>query len=446
MKFNCIGVSKDYYLSFIMCLLMAFTSMSYGQTAARGNYEILAEIFVTPKNVDNATGVSSGQEKIRETQTEYGASLFSLWTSELSEINIDYEYSKTRFSKDSEQEGTFRDGSSSFVLGNETSFYHLSLDHSIRRILREPNAVVAVLDNSEERQITSVMPLLRARFNEANTLAIAYSFSDVNFEDSRENSSERKSIHFQYLRDVSPITNFVIVMEQTQVDYDLSNSADYEMDSVTAEFGVKHRIFSYTLQAGLSRIKPEEGEAETSSTFGLTLNSEMAGNRFELFAERSVSDSSTGSGNDDFFSSQASFDGGSEDQDQLLRTEFGFGWNYDRLCGRCALIASIGKEKSEYFHLTENDSSETFFDIRFVYQFSSRLKAATSIRKVKTNFPDPVGRLNSKSQLSNFELIYDLNPSFEVSLLHESEKRIGSDVDSDSKVDTTSLSATWRFE
>lgn len=446
MKFNSASESSGYCLGLTMCLLMAFTSMSYGQTETRGNYEFLAEIFVTPKHVDNATGVSSGQEKIRETQTEYGVSLFSLWSSELSEINIDYEYSKTSFSKDSEQEGTFRDGSSSFVVGSEVSFYQISLDHSIQRVLREPNTVASVLDNSEERQITSVMPLLRARFDEANSLAIAYSFSDVNFEDSKENSSERKAVHFQYLRDVSPITNFLIVMGQTQVDYDLSNSADYEMNTLTVELAVNHRIFSYSLQVGLTRVKPEVGETVTSSTFGLILNSEIVGNRFEVFAERSVSDSSTGSGNDGFFSSQASFDGGSEDQDQLLRTEFGFSWNYDHLCGRCELIASIGKEKSEYFHITENDSAETFFDMRFSYQFSSRLKAATSIRKMKTDFSDPVGRPNSDSQLSNFEVMYTLSRTFEISLLHESEKRTGSAVGSDSQVDTTSLSATWRFE
>ncbi len=437
---------KGYYLGLTVCVLLSFTSMSYGQTEARAGYEFLTEIFVTPKNVENATGVPLGQDEIRETQTEYGVSLVSLWTSELSEINVDYEYSKTSFSQDSEQEGTFRDGSSSFVLGNETSFYQLSLDHSIRRVLREPNAVVSVLDNSEERQITSVMPLLRARFDAANSLAIAYSFSDVNFEDSKENSSERKAVQLQYLRDISPIADFLAVMSQARIDYDLSNSADYEMSSVAFELAVNHRIFSYSIQAGLSRIKPKEGEPETSSTFGLTLNSEIVGNRFELFVERSVSDTSTGSGNDGFFSTQASFDGSSEGQDQLLRTEFGLSWDYDHLCGRCGLMASIGKETSEYFHLSENDSSETFFDFRLNYRFSSRLKASTSIRKTKTDIPNPVRPSSSDNQLSGLEFAYQLSRNFEIKLMHEREKRTENDADMGSKVDTTSLSATWRFE
>lgn len=437
---------KGYYLGLIVSVLLILTPLSYGQTDARRNYEFLAELFVTPKNVENATGVPSGQKEIGEMQTEYGVSLLSLWASEWSEINIDYQYSKTRFSKDSEQEGTFRDGSSSFVLGNETSVYQISLDHSIRRVLREPNAVVTILDNSEERQITSLMPLLRARFDEANSLAIAFSFSDVNFEDSKENSSERKAAQLQYLRDVSPIASFLAVMEQTHIDYDLSNSADYEMSSVTVELSVEHRIFSYSLQVGVSKIQPDSGEPETSSTFGLTLGSEIVGNRFELFAKRLVSDTSTGSGNDGFFSSQASFDGGSEGQDQLLRTELGFSWDYDLLCGRCGFVASIGKEKSEHFHLTENDSSETFYDIRFTYGFSRRLNAVTSIRQTKTDISDLARLSSSGSQLSGFELRYQLNRNFEINLMYEREKRIESGAGMDSKVDTTSLSATWRFE
>lgn len=431
--------------SCLVCLLLCAESV-YGQSDSRGDYEFLAELYVSPKSVENATGVPSGQDQISESQMEYGASLSSLWSSELSSVSIDYQYSETSFSKDSEEDGTFREGESAIVLGNDVSFYQLTLDHSIRRVLRQPNALSTILNNSEERQISNVMPLLRARFNEANSLALAYSYSKVKFEDSEQNSSERNGLQLQYLRNVSPLADFQLIAGSRSVNYNLSDTADYSMQFVRLGLSVKHRIFSYSLQAGLSKIKPKVGETENASTFEVTLNSEVSGNRFELFAERSVSDTSTGSGNDSFFGDQASFDGGGDSLDQVLRTAVGLSWDYDYLCGRCSFAVSIGGEKSEYFNLRVNDSNESFSDLSLGYQFSRRLMARANYRKSKTDFPDPDSlSTSSDSQLTHVDLVYTMNRYFEIMLVHERDERSGGGVDPIA-VDTSSLTMTLRFE
>ncbi len=427
------------------CLVAAQNSVA--QVERRGGEEFSAEIFFSPKTVDNAFGVPDGsQDPERETQMEYGASVQSVWTSELAELEVDYQYSETDFDKDSQQDGTFRVGESSLTLGNDISFYQITGEHSIRRVLRQPNAVVIDLGNSEERQILSVMPLLRARLNEANSLAVAYSFTQVDFEDSEDNSSTRDDVQLQFHRNISPLSDLQFLVGTRTVDYDTSDEADYDLKFASIELAVEQRLFSYSIAFGYSEITPEFGEKDSSNTFEFVLSSEVAGNRFEVFTSKIVSDTSTGNANDSFFAEEVSFDGGQEARDQVVRTAAGGSWEYEFLCGRCTLSASLGSEKIEHFNFSVNDTKETFFDLTFGYQFSRQLMGRFSYRESDSEFPDPSSLLvDSGSEVGRVELVYTMNRQLEISFEHEQDTRDTGE-DESATVDTTSLVFTYRFE
>ncbi len=435
--------------STIVVVLVCFVSAqnSVAQTTSRGSEEFSAEIFFSPKSVDNALGVPDGPEAPeRETQKEYGASVRSVWTSELAEFDVDYQYSETSFDKDSQQDGTYRVGESSLTLGNDTSFYQITGEHSIRRVLRQPNAVVIDLGNSEERQILSVMPLLRARLNGANSVAAAYSYTEVDFEDSRDNSSNRNDIQLQFHRNISPLSDLQFLVGAREVDYGTSDDADYELKFASIELTVEQRLFSYSIELGYSEITPELGEKDSSNTFELVLNSEIVGNRFEVFTSKVVSDTSTGNANDSFFAEEVSFDGGQEARDQVIRTAAGASWEYEYLCGRCALSASLGSEKVEHFNFSVNDTKETFFDLTFGYQFSRQLMGRFSYRESDSEFPDPNSLLvDSGSEVARVELVYAMNRQLEISFEHEQDTR-GTGEGESATVNTTSLVFTYSIE
>ncbi|MFL0800324.1 MAG: hypothetical protein K6L80_07750 [Agarilytica sp.] len=432
-------------ITFLACLGLAHNSAA--QTVSRGSDDFSAEIFFSPKSVDNAFGVSDASPlSERETQTEYGASLRSVWRSELTEFDVDYQYSETAFNKDSQQEGTFRVGESSLVLGNDNSFYQFTAEHSIRRVLRQPNAVVIDLGNSEERQISTVMPLLRARLNEANSVAVAYSFAQVDFEDSLANSSTRDDVQLQYLRNISPLSALQLSIGSREVDYDTSDEADYALTFGSLELTVEQRLFSYNIEVGYSEITPEEGEKDSSSTFEFIINSEVAGNAFEVFVSKLVSDTSTGNANDSFFAEEVSFDGGQDERDQVVRTAAGVSWEYEFLCARCTLTASLGSEKTEHFNFKINDTKEAFFDVALGYQFSRKLMGRFSYRQSKSKFPDPAALLiDSGSDVGRLELLYRVNRQFEISFEHEQDAR-DTDENETATVDTTALIFSFNFE
>ncbi len=428
----------------LFCLVLTQNAVAQIE---RGGEDFSAEIFFSPKSVDNALGVADGSETpVRERQTEYGASVRSVWTSDLTEFDVDYQYSETEFDKDSQQDGTFRVGESSFILGNDTSFYQLTAEHSIRRVLRQPNAVVIDLGNSEERQIRSVMPMLRARFNGANSVAVAYSFTQVDFEDSLDNSSTRDDIQLQFHRNISPLSDFQFSIGSRAVDYDTSDTGDYDLKFASVELTVEQRIFSYSMALGYSEITPELGEKHGSNTFEFVINSELAGNRFEVFASKVISDTSTGNANDSFFAEEVSFDGGQEERDQVVRTAAGVSWEYEFLCGRCTLSAALGSEKVEHVNFSVNDTKETFFDLTFGYQFSRQLMGRFSYRQSDSEFPDPSSLLvDSGSEVGRIELVYTMNRQFEISFEHEQDTRDTGE-DESATVDTTGLIFTYRFD
>ena len=423
-----------------------FTALSYAQAPVRDDDEFVAEIFYTPQYVKNATGTVVEAEEVDEVQHEYGASITGQWLSAITELGLDYQHTDTRYNKESQPDGTFRDGESRFILGNDTTYYHLTMEHSIRRVLRAPGAATAVLENSEERQISRVVPMLRARINRANSLALAYSFTDVRFEDTEENSSKRYGLQFQYLRDVSPSMDASLRLGNNNVDYTVGDNADYDENFANIGVTVERRFIAYSLRAGVTEITPEVGEKEKSTTFDLRLTGDLAGNLFDVFGSRSISDSSVGNGNDAFFSEGVSFDGGGSDRDQIVRTAVGLSWDYEYLCSRCVLAVSIGREQADYLNLSENDSEQRFVDASLGYQMRRDLSVLFSYRNTDTKFTDDTAvQADATNTVSRIELSYQVNRMFELSLQHERDSR---DVEGEGQatVCTTGLSAVLRFE
>lgn len=423
-----------------------FSSGVNAQVIGGGAHEFEAEFAVSPQTVDNAFGVPSGQEKTRETQTEYSASLLSAWQTELTQIDIDYRYSETKYNKDSQQEGTFREGESAFIFGNDDSYYQFSADHSIRRVLRQPNVIAIDLSNSEERQITNLSPLLRARFGSATSLAIAYNYSDIDFEDSESDNSSRDDVRLILHRDVSAISDVRVTAGARDVDFDTSDNADYSLDYMSFGVDVALRWFSYAIEVGYSELTPEVGDKESSSTFDFTLLTEIVGNRFELFAQKSVSDSSLGNANDSFFAEEVTFDGSQDARDQVVRTAAGLSWEYEYLCVRCSLTASVGGEEVEYFNLSENDATEIFYDLGFSYEFSSRTTISIGHRQSESKFSSASSTLeDSSSDVSTFEFTYQLTKDVELRFSHEQDAR-DTGTAGTVRVNTTGLTARYLYD
>lgn len=439
---------KNFYLVALTGTLAFSSSFAFSQTPRGEESGFEAELFYINQSVQNPSGLADSEEASNESekQTEAGVSVDGAWYSELNALVIDYSQSELKYADNSQSDSTTREGSSSWVLGNETTFYQLTAAHSIRRLQRNAGGSTVLLDESEERTISRVSPLLRARFGAADALALSGNFSDIKFEESTQNNSKREGALLQYTRGLSSTTDLFVSAGTNSVEFEENDDADYTQNSLMLGLGREQRYFEYRINVGTAEIETEQGETTNSEIYNFRLISSVAGNRFELVADRSISDTSLGNGNSEFFSDDVSFDGSLAERDQIVRSEAALAWSYQNLCARCDLDAALSWESSEHINISTLDNEQITTELQFSYRFNPQLTALTRLQWIDTTFPDPVATQEDASrEVQEIELDYRFNNALAVSIFYENDVR-ETDTLGASSVATAGLQLTILYE
>lgn len=440
-------VTKQHFwlITFIKSIifLCCFSEFAHAQIGERANNRINGSLFVRSILVDNGDGADGISEQTSETQTEYGGTIAGGWVSELTSLALNYQLTETLFGENTQPDDSLLSGSSSFSLGNAATFYGLSAEHSIRRVLRNPGTSPILISNTDDREIYTLSPLLRTSIFDAFSAEFAFNFSRVDFSSSNDNDSEVKGADLRLIRYVSPIRELSFTLGQREIEYKVFEVANYETQFFEVRLQTEHRRFDYSIELGITKIDPLIGESVSEPTIDFALNSNIVGNRLSLFFNRLVSDSSQGNGNDSFFSSEVSFDSSLSQSDQIIRTSAGVGWSYELLCGRCDIGWSTGFEKSESVSIDENDTRQVFSDISFGYQFSSALSASVNVRASDTAFTSASSaRPDTTSLVERLTFSYKMNRAFSLELQYERDERDSGNGVADTVVNSVSLLAT----
>ncbi|MFT5083735.1 MAG: hypothetical protein ACI9Y1_001785 [Lentisphaeria bacterium] len=428
-------------------LLMGFGAGVNAQaTSLQEENRFFGSFYIESKLVGNATEVSDDAPKVEETQMSYGATIDSLWRTNLSELSLIYDVREAKYPKNSQPDDTYWDGESGLKVGNDTSFYGAALNHSIRRILDDPASSRSILANTQAREITSGFAFVRTRNDNANVLSVAFNVAQVDIEDSIENDSKRNGFDLIYTRHISSTRELNFIFGERDIEYnDVSELANYKTESATLKFGVLHRTFDYIVQFGVTKIKPAVGSTNSEPTVDLQLNTRLSGSTLNIFASRTITDSSLGNQNSAFFSSEISFDGTSLDPDQVKSTSAGIAWLFELMCERCSVSLNAGVEDSDYINLSINDSKRVTGDVTFVYEFTSQLSASFTSSSSKANFSDPLStRATSQITTLGAGVNYIANRQLTLEMRLQQEKR---DTNSEElSVGSVSLRATYAFD
>lgn len=419
---------------------------AYAQQATDDEVLLGGSVFVRQVLSDNGTGVGNDQPNIDETQTDIGLNLTSKWRRELYKADINYRVIDSQFQDDTQPDDTIWTGDTDLTVGTGSTFYQLDLSHSRQRFLKDPEDSPLVNDNSDERTIVSAAPKLRARLTGVDSLELTYNYSDVSFDVSESNDSDRSGIDVRYLRRFSSLYTGTIQVGQTQVDFKNSDAADYDTNFLTVRFDGQKRTFNYGIEYGLTQLKPEQGDDVSRPTIRINVDSEMSGNTFALEASRSVSDTSQGNGNDSFFSSEVRFDSNLEDQDQLERKSLSLSWATGIVCSRCNFILAVGAIHQEFVRVSTNDSEQTFINASLNYNFSRALRLGVSARQSEVEFTDPASTGNDvEAQLYRLSLAYTWRDNLDFAITHSISERepVGR---APIETDTTSATLTYSFD
>lgn len=419
-----------------------------GIANAQRDYELGGSLSLRPMYVQNATGTIEDDEQVDEVQIELGATLDAQWQREISQLDVDYEVTQTRYQDETQPDESRWQGQSQWVLGNDATFYGLDISHSVRRFLSDPTSSPTILANSVEREILSVSPKLQSRFGSANTFAISYHFVDIGFDADDTNDAERTGVEFSVLRDVSPTRSASIEAGVRNVDFDVGgDDGDYDIRYVNLNWIVENRTFDYVLSLGYYEAEPVLGTDTFSSPVGRldVITRLQAGNRVSFFALREASDTSQGNGNDAFFSTQIIYDGNISQRDNTIRNSYGVDWVYEQLCQGCELSITAGIERYDYMTIEVNDYRRRFLEAAFGYDISRYLSTSVGVRSGKTEFVNessPIGE--SSIQISHAELVYQPRDDLQMNFSIESDRR-ESDVLDAYTVNTISFATIYTF-
>ena len=348
-------------------MLLAQTQEEEDQVASYGGV-----LYVESRFVDNALRTVD-DNKITEFQGEYGADVWASIERELLTLSADYQFYQNEYLEDTQEDRFIHTGQSALVLGTENTFYQLDLGHSTQRFLADPSGPV-ILSNTDQRDISTVSPLLRLRPGR-NNISIAGHYARVVYKETDFNNSERIGYSVNWLRDVTPIHRIGVDYLENEVEYEVNSSGDYRYRRSAFVLAAELRLLQYSLQLGVNEVEPVVGRVVNGLFYDLAVVYGSYRNTWTFTAQQNITDTSLGNANSPFFSEGITTDVSRDVQDQLERTSYGLAWRSDFLCIRCDLTVRAGYEDEDYFNVMTENRVETFGGLALSY----RLRPSTNL-------------------------------------------------------------------
>lgn len=361
---------------------------------------------------DNANKSEEATLSEREDQALIGLS--GNYENETLLLDAGYQVRERRFSKGSEEDRTLYEGEGRFVLGKGHDPAQLSISHSRDTVWNTPDALEQ-LENTDERDIVTVVPSLRWQPTGVDDLQLSGQFSDIGYRYNEQRDSERRGGQLSWIRQLSEVSQFSVSAQQTEIAFDAAPSADYTYRDYHLAYEVTLRKLSYRLQAGLNESEPETGEALSSPAYLVSVSYGEPVNRVELRLRRYITDNSAGSSNRSPLSSFGPDDSSAGDLDQIERERAEINWQYQALCQRCSVSTTLYYQEDDYRQEAE-DRTQSGGSINLGYQLSQRGDLSLSWRRNEQSFADDVARTGYQSDRWRLSYRYSFPAGLDVTL------------------------------
>jgi hypothetical protein len=343
-------------------------------------------LYAEMRYLQNASRTPIEEQEVDEAQARYGANLMASIERELVELAADYNLYQNEYAENTQQDRFIRTGQSSIVVGTEKTFYQLEAAHSTQRFLANP-AGPTILSNTDQRDITTVSPLLRLQPGH-NSISVVGHYADIRYKEMDNNDSERIGAGITLLRKASPIYTYGLSALENHVDFAVGDAADYKYRKAAFVFDAQLRLLRYEIEVGANEAVPDSGPSVDALYYDLSFVYGRYRNSWQFTAERNITDTSLGNANDPFFSEGITSDVSTVVQDHLERRSFGFIWRSDFLCERCDVSLRAGYEDERYFEITTEDEEEVFGGVALGYRLRPSITLDVLLDHRQRDFAD----------------------------------------------------------
>jgi len=182
----------------------------------------------------------------------------------------------------------------------------LDLSHFRHSYLLDQSAV-DLPENSGDRDVFTVSPLWRLPYSDRAGFDTRYTFTAVRLSDDEQQDTNRNGLSIAWYHALNSKTTYQLSTQYSEVDF-LAYDLTYEQINVDMSLTGRLRDGSYLAQAGYSRLAVLE-RYEEGGIFQFTYSYHFPKNKLALSAQRELTDSSLGLGQDTPDSGDIDFNG-----------------------------------------------------------------------------------------------------------------------------------------
>lgn len=401
-------------------------------------YQLLLWILLCPVTAEHvyadkffgSVSVQSGEsnnarkstaDEINERQDQYDLSLGGEMSNSLVDFNAQYLLTARNYAEETQENNNLLEGKSALLIGKNNQPADLLIEHSRFTVLKKPDATNLV-ENQDEREITSVTPTLRGRISPVDNIFLKGKLTKVTYQEEDSKNSRRDGGVLGFEHNISTTDNMQILIQQTDVKFDSAPLENYVYHSAEVTYSTKLRQLSYTAQIGVNESIPENEDKvlRPKYTFDVIYNS--GSRNFSLGLLQELTDASLGGGNQLAENEQPLGTDSAHNLDRFERKRATLSWDTQAVCESCTFVIGAYHIRDHYLPL-EQTSTQKGWNLGFNYSLSHRSSIAATFIKGDSKFTDITFGENFKIQTTRVAFSYQLNDRFSVGCHVNNEKR-----------------------
>ncbi len=381
--------------------------------------KFFGSVSVLSEESDNA--LKSSTDQINERQDRYDLRLGGEVTNSLIDFNAEYLATARNYAEKTQKNNKLLEGKSVLLIGKHNQPADLLVEHSRITVLKKPDATNLV-ENQDERDITSITPTLRGRISAVDNIYVKGKRTEVSYAENENKNSRRDGGVLGLEHSISATDNMQILIQQTDIQFDNAPLENYVYRSAEITYSTQLRQLSYSAQAGVNESIPENEEEVLRPKYAFDLRFNSGAQIFSFSLLQELTDASLGGGNKLVGGKQPSGNDSSQNLDRFERRHATASWNTQALCDTCSFTAGAYHIRDRYAPL-EQVSTQQGWNIGINYLLSQKSTVSSNFLKGESKFTDPTFGEDFKVQTIQVEFIHQLNDDFSVGCHASYEKR-----------------------
>ncbi|ARN74509.1 hypothetical protein [Oceanicoccus sagamiensis] len=335
--------------------------------------EINASAGLQAEHSDNMTKVPANKRS--DLKSTVSASINALHKGEKLTLDLSYRGDHSTYQQDSFDDETRVNGNGSLVYEQIDQQLIWTLENSRKNVIKN-KALNDVEENREDRSISKASVDLILRPTSVDSITLTPSYTDIKYEDTDDQDSERVGGVLSWNHALSKIDSFGLRVNYDDVTFD-RDIFDYEYYLYTVNYQAQLAKLSYAIAVGVNeskRVSDDYDGQYIKANAAYKLNAGV----FDLAVLQELTDTSRGTNNEGVSESSSDF----ELIDVFERRNIELSYNNQAICNSCNIELTLSYEDEDYEFLPR-DNEEYQLSVGLSYQWTRLISL-----NVKTEWQD----------------------------------------------------------